>query len=134
MIATRALGLTMLWCCGAASADMLDARMHFVSQGTSAARGARVEHATLDDRVTLVIAGTAADGNHEFRLTIYDGNGRVAHKSESTITASNGRWCRVVAYGFNPHADAPGTWWYDLEVDGQPVVGESIEIEPSRKH
>ena len=133
MTATRAFGLTMLVCCCAAFADTPDADVFFALQQPEAQRDTPVQRASLDDYVAIVIDGKAPDGNHKLKLTIVDGAGREAHVSETTITAINGAWHRRIVYGFNTHVDAPGTWWYDLELDGEPLVSESIEITPSRE-
>jgi len=89
--------------------------------------------ARLDQYVCLRIRATLTqDGDHLFQLVIYDGMGREVHLSKATVTAIGQRWERNGCYGFNEGRDAPGTWWYVAELDGNPLFSESIEIRPAR--
>ena len=93
-----------------------------------------VTTARLDQFVCIRIHTVLTpDGDHAFELTLYDGLGREAHMSRSTITASNLSWGKTACFGYNPLHDAPGTWWYVGELDGQPLFSESIEVQPARQ-
>jgi len=89
----------------------------------------RALEARLDQYVCLSIdASLVPDGEHSLQLTIYDGVGREVHKATSRRNASS--LDRLICAGFDEDLDAPGTWWYVVELDGEPLVSESIEIRP----
>jgi len=87
--------------------------------------------ARLDQYVCLSIqARLVPDGEHTLQLTIYDGEGREVHKSAGRINVPNQSLDRTSCTGFDEDYDAAGTWWYVVELDGEPLVSESIEIRP----
>jgi hypothetical protein len=87
--------------------------------------------ARLDQYVCLSIeARLVPDGEHTLQLTIYDGEGREVHKSAVRRNATNESLERLTCTGFDEDYDAAGTWWYVVELDGEPLVSESIEIRP----
>jgi hypothetical protein len=91
-----------------------------------------VSTARLDQYVCIQIGATlTTDGDHAFTMTIYDGRGREVDYWRSAITAEQGSWKRNVCFGYNEERDAPGTWWYVGEIDGEPLFSESIEIRPA---
>ena len=92
---------------------------------------ARALEARLDQYVCLSIsAELVPDGEHTLQLTIYDGEGKEVHKSAARRNASSQSLARLICSGFEEDIDAPGTWWYVVELDGEPLVSESIEIRP----
>ena len=78
--------------------------------------------------VISISARLVPDGEHALQLTIYDGEGREVHKSTTHRNASNQSLGRTICSTFDEDYDAPGTWWYVVELDGEPLVSESIEI------
>jgi hypothetical protein len=85
--------------------------------------------AHLDQLVCLAVgAALTPDGDHSLSLTLYDGLGREADAMRYSVTAVSGFWGTFVCLGFNQKRDAPGTWWYVGELDGEPLFSESIEI------
>ena len=89
----------------------------------------RALEARLDQYVCISIsAKLVPDGEHSVQLTIYDGEGREVHKFTGRKNASNQSLARSFCYGFDKDYDASGTWWYVVELDGEPLVSESIEI------
>ena len=68
------------------------------------------------------------DGAHTMQLTIYDGAGKELHKSITQVHASNQLLHRRQCYGTDEDHEAAGTWWYVVELDGEPLLSESIEI------
>ena len=68
------------------------------------------------------------DGAHTMQLTIYDGAGKEIHKAISQVNASNQVLRRLMCYSTDEDHEAAGTWWYVAELDGEPLVSESIEI------
>jgi len=94
----------------------------------------RVTSAHMDEYVCIRVSGLLTpDGDHSFQLTIYDGLGRETFSTRSTITAENLQWGKRACFGFNTLRDAPGTWWYVGELDGDPLFSESIVILPARQ-
>ena len=87
--------------------------------------------ARLDQYVCLTIkARLVPDGEHTLQLTIYDGQGREVHKSPTRRNATNQSLERTTCSGFDEDYDASGTWWHVSELDGEPLISESIEIRP----
>jgi hypothetical protein len=68
------------------------------------------------------------DGEHTLQLTIYDGAGKEIHKAISHVNASNQVLRRLSCYGTDEDYEAAGTWWFIVELDGEPLVSESIEV------
>ncbi len=91
-------------------------------------------YASLDQMVCLAIgAALTPEGDHSLSLTLYDGLGREADAMRYSVTASSGYWGSLVCLSFNQKRDAPGTWWYVGELDGEPLFSESIEIRPATR-
>jgi len=87
--------------------------------------------ARLDQYVCLSIqASLVPEGEHTFQVTIYDGEGREVDRFTSRRNASGPSLGYGVCSGFDEDYDAAGTWWYVVELDGEPLVSESIEIRP----
>ncbi len=85
----------------------------------------------LDQYVCLTIkARLVPDGERPLQLTIYDGEGREVHKSATRRNATNQSLERTACSGFDVDYDASGTWWYVSELDGEPLISESIENRP----
>ena len=87
--------------------------------------------ARLDQYVCFSIrAELVPDGEHSIQLTIYDGLGKERHRivsREGVSSVRHGSLC----HGFDEDDDAPGTWWYVVELDGEPLISASIEIRPN---
>ena len=87
--------------------------------------------ARLDQRVCLSVhARLVPDGAHTVRLTIYDGLGNEVHKIISRWVVPGEIRGGLLCHGFDVDHDAPGTWWYVVELDDQPLISTSIEIRP----
>ena len=84
--------------------------------------------AKLGDKINYLVKGAVADGDHSLLFRIYDGAGREAFRGESTVTARKGLWGTGIGYGLKPETDAPGTWWFVVELDGQTVLSSSLEV------
>jgi hypothetical protein len=85
--------------------------------------------ARLDDYVCVSIhAELVPDGDHAMQLTIYDGVGQEVLRSTTRNSASGRSLGRLICYGPDEDRDVPGTWWYVVELDGEPLISESIEI------
>ena len=86
--------------------------------------------ARLDQYVCLSIrAKLVPDGEHTMQLTIYDGEGKEIHKAISQDRIEPGAG-QAHVYSIDEDHEAAGTWWYVVELDGEPLVSESIEIRP----
>jgi hypothetical protein len=89
--------------------------------------------ARLDQYLCLRIdAVLVPDGEHSVQLTIYDGLGNEVIRSTRRGYSSNLTLGRIHCLGFDEDHDAPGTWWYVVELDGQPLLSASIEVRPAR--
>lgn len=122
-----AAGLCMSFAAGAVG-PRVSTRFYIEDQKTH--QRTFVSTARLDQFVCIQIAAIlTTDGDHAFTMTIYDGMGREVDFSRSTVTAEQGTWKRYSCFGYNRERDAPGTWWYVGELDGEPLFSESIEIQ-----
>jgi hypothetical protein len=89
--------------------------------------------ARLDDYVCVYVEDSSTpDGDHDFRLTIYDGGGNQVFRSEATVTAKDKKWHRRVCYKFAQDHDRPGTWWYVAELDDEPLVSKDIVVSAAK--
>jgi hypothetical protein len=59
---------------------------------------------------------------------IYDGVGQEVLRSTTRNSASGRSLGRLICYGPDEDRDVAGTWWYVVELDGEPLISESIEI------
>ncbi len=133
MKATKQVLLFLSGLCLGASAEAVGptATALFYMKDPVTDKRTRVTQARLDQYVCISIsARLVPDGEHALQLTIYDGEGREVHKSTTRNNASSQSLARTVCSGFDEDYDAPGTWWYVVELDGEPLVSESIEIRP----
>ena len=135
MKATKQVLLFLSGLCATVSAHAVGptATAHFYIEDPVTHKHARASEARLDQYVCLSIsARLVPDGEHALQLTIYDGQGREVHKSTGRRIGSNLSLRKLICYGFDEDHDAPGTWWYVVELDGEPLVSESIEIRPAQ--
>jgi len=104
-----ALLLMLLGC--SAYADAPFAKASFVRLDPKTNKPSPITSAQINDRhVCLVITDVSTiDGDHSLGIAIYDGAGREAYRSMSTITAKDKKWGRTICYGYNVEHDAPGT-------------------------
>lgn len=137
MKATKQVLLFLSGLCASVSAEAVgpSASALFYIEDPATHTRTHVLEARLDQNVCLSIrASLVPAGEHALQLTIYDGEGREVHKSESHRVATNQSLGRLICTTFDEDHDAPGTWWYVVELDGELLVSESIEIRnpPSR--
>jgi len=133
MQATRQILMLLAGLCVGVSAEAAGptATAQFFIQDPETRKRTPALEARLDQFVCLSIsARLVPDGEHALQLTIYDGEGREVHKSTTRNHASGQSLARTVCAGFDEDYDVPGTWWYVVELDGEPLVSESIEIRP----
>ena len=87
--------------------------------------------ARMDQYICLSIeADLVPDGEHSVQMTIYDGVGKEVHKFVTHKNVSYGLRSGF-CHGFDEDDDAVGTWWYVVELDGNPLISTSIEIRPA---
>jgi hypothetical protein len=126
LFVAAALGLTVA---ANAVAPFATARFEKRIEGTD--KATPIASARLDDNVCIVIRDVSTpDGDHILKIVIYDGGGREVHQSIRTITATDGKWGLTLCTGFNQHRDMPGTWWYVVELDDEPLVSKELVVEP----
>ena len=107
------------------------ATVAFYTEDRETHKKSPAEQARLGQYVCMSIrARLVPDGDHTMQLTIYDGAGKEIHKAISKVNASNQVLGRLMCYGTDADHEAAGTWWYVVELDGEPLVSESIEIRP----
>ena len=131
MKATKQVLLFLSGLCLGASAEAVGptaAALFFIEDPVTHQRSRALE-ARLDQYVCLSIsARLVPEGEHSLQLTIFDGEGREVDKSITRRITSNQSLGRIICSAFDEDHDAPGTWWYVVELDGEPLVSESIEI------
>ena len=89
--------------------------------------------ARLDQKVCLSIdAGLVSVGEHSMQLTVYDGAGNEVGRYMRHRIVSDGSLRRLGCHDFDANHDVVGTWWYVVELDGEPLVSTSIEVRPAR--
>jgi hypothetical protein len=92
-----------------------------------------VSEARLDQHVCISIdAVLVPNGEHSVQTTVYDGLGHEVDRYISRTYSANLSFGRTFCFDYDEDHDAPGTWWYVVELDGQPLVSASIEIRPAR--
>jgi len=113
-----------------ALADAPFATATFVKLDPKTTKASPIASARIDDQhVCLVLRDVSTvDGDHSLSLVIYDGAGREAYRSVSTITAKEKKWGRTICYGYNSEHDTAGTWWYVAELDDQPLVSKELVV------
>ena len=88
-----------------------------------------VTSATMKDWVCFVIKDVSTpDGDHSYKLVVYDGSGAEVHQSINRITAVGGKWSHSSCVGYDEDRDVPGTWWYVAELDDQPLVSKELKV------
>ena len=87
--------------------------------------------ARLGQRICVEIeAELVPVGEHSMQLTVYDGLGNEIYRTTSRAIATGPSLGRSSCSNFDEDHDAPGTWWYVVELDGQPLMSTSIEVRP----
>ena len=85
--------------------------------------------ARLDQYVCLSIrARLVPDGAHSLQVTIYDGLGNEVRRHATREIVSDASLAYSFCHSFDEENDAPGTWWYVVELDDEPLVSSSIEM------
>lgn len=93
----------------------------------------RITSATMDDWVCFAIKDVStSDGDHSYKLVVYDGGGSEVHQSVNRITAVNNHWSFVTCIAFEKNRDKPGTWWYVAELDDQPLISKELAVAPGK--
>jgi hypothetical protein len=124
MLATMALASS-----GPAFADAPFATATFEREIEGSDKRVAISSATLDDRVCLVVKDVSTpNGDHSYRLVIYDGAGSEVYQGISRVTASGNKWSQVACFGYRKRRDVSGTWWYVAELDDQPLISEELKV------
>lgn len=133
MQASKQVLLLLAGLCVSASAEAVGptATATFYVEDPVTHKQSSAQEARLGQYVCISIrAKLVPDGEHSVQLTIYDGAGKEVHKATTYVKASNQSLARLMCYGIDEDHEAAGTWWYIIELDGEPLVSESIEIRP----
>jgi len=88
-----------------------------------------ISSATLTDYVCFVVKDVSTpDGDHSYRLVIYDGAGNEVRQTVARVTAIDRRWSFVSCANYDEDRDQPGIWVYVAELDDQPLVSKELEV------
>ena len=69
-------------------------------------------------------------GEHGYKLEIYDGAGELVNVQRMRFENTEASWNTFSWYRPKPGVDAPGTWRFEIFLDGARVVSSELEIVP----
>lgn len=70
--------------------------------------------------------------SHMARLRVFDGAGRQVTTSDYEFTPKSTRWSNWWPYTIDPDVDQPGSWRFQVELDGETLVESYLLVTPSR--
>lgn len=124
MLVASLLGLTAV-----AVADAPFATAAFEKEVPNSDERVPITSATFNDFVCFVVTDVSTpDGDHSYRLVIYDGAGNEVHQSVNRVTATDHKWRYATCVTYKKNRDKPGTWWYVAELDDQPLVSKELVV------
>lgn len=69
--------------------------------------------------------------SHMARLRVFDGAGRQVMTSDYTFTPRSPRWSNWWPYTIDPDVDQPGSWRFEVELDGEMLVERHLVVTSS---
>ena len=90
------------------------------------------ETSVLDRRVYLYTSwkGLSLE-EHTLVFRVFDGAGKILDTHEMHTTPKGNDWRTWYWRSFKPGTDPPGTWRFQVDLDGQQVIEKTLEVKPT---
>jgi hypothetical protein len=126
------LAAALLLSAAGARADRAVVDTFFLNHPPNGSDTDHIQSASMDDNgICIVVRGNQLpEGPHEYRMTVTDGRNKDVFHYQNELKATRGYWLQVSWLNYNKSENAPGTWTFTAEVDGQQILQRDIQVDP----
>lgn len=83
-----------------------------------------------EKRIYLIAKWLVPIRNHEIKTIVYDGAGKTVSSSKKSFLSKTTSFTTTYIYDINHNIDDPGTWRFEVYLDGNKKIDETLKVVP----